>query len=95
MPQGIRNAMTHALNARTSIMHLLDHILETISTMTIMKMAGHLLPVFIAPDPQESHITLMITIMIMIIDLHHGRKDQAQTADQIDQIQISLPNRNP
>ena len=63
--------------------------------MTIMTMVGHLLPVSIAPDPQESRITLMITIMIMIIDLHQGRKDQAQTADQIDQIQISLLNRNP
>ena len=87
--------MIHARNGRTSITHLLDHFQETISTMTIMKMAGHLLPVFIAPDPQESHITLMITIMIMIIDLHQGHKDQALTADQIGQIQISLLNKNP
>ena len=89
LPQGIQNAMTHALNARTSITHLFDHILETISTMTIMKMAGHLLPVFIALDPQESHITLTIMITIMIIDLQQDHKDQVLTDDQIDQTLIS------
>ena len=72
-----------------NINRLLDLFQETISMMTIMKRVGHLLPVFIALDHQESHITLTITITIMIIDLQQDHKDQVLTDDQIDQTLIS------
>ena len=69
--------------------HLLDLFQETTSMMTIMKRVGHLPPVFIVLDHQESHITLTTTIMIMIIDLQQDHKDQVLTDDQIDQTLIS------
>ena len=72
-----------------NINRLLDLFQETISMMTIMKRVGHLLPVFIALDPQESHIILTITITIMIIDLQQDHNDQVLTEDQIDQTLIS------
>jgi len=89
--------MILAHNAQININHLLVHFQEITSMTIIMKIAGPLLLAFIALDPLESHITLTITITIMVIDLHRGHKDQVLTDDQIDldQIQTGHLSKNP